>query len=142
MCFALLRLQPWKGLPESGRKQKISDLDSTFHALYAIIHWSHRGACGTHRGRKWDCSPNGLTLSWGTSGVLGRLWVCQVPPQCTLGSLGPGVRFICLQSTGDQHATSSGGGAGSHSLQLPPVLALGHVCFSAPSCAAFSTGSA
>ena len=68
MWLALLRLQPWKGLLESGRKQKISNLDSTFHALYAIIRWSPRGACGTHRGRKWDCSPDGLTLSWGTSG--------------------------------------------------------------------------
>ena len=142
MWFALLRLQPWKGLLESGRKQKISDLDSTFHALYAIIRWSHRGVCGTHRGRKWDCSLDRLTLSWGTSGILSRRQVCQDLLSAHSRTLRPGVRRVCLQGPGDWHAASSGGGAGSPSLQLPPVLALERACFSAPSWAAFSAGSA
>lgn len=50
MWFALLWLQPWKGLLESGRKQNVSDLDCTFHALYTIIRWSHTGARGTENG--------------------------------------------------------------------------------------------
>lgn len=112
MWFVLLRLQPWKGLLESGRKQKISDLDSTFHALYAIIRWSHRGACGTHRGRKWGCSPDGLTLSWGTSGILGRRRVCQDLLSALSRTLGPGVRRVCLQGLGDRHATSFRWGCG------------------------------
>ena len=39
-----------EGVLESGRKQKISDLESTFHALYTIIRCSHIGARGTENG--------------------------------------------------------------------------------------------
>lgn len=67
---------------------------------------------------------------------------CQDPLSARSRTLGPGVRRVCLQGPGDRHATSSGGGAGSPSLQLPPVLALERACFSAPSWAAFSAGSA
>lgn len=88
MWFALPQLQPWKGLLESGRKQKISDLDSTFHALYTIIRWSHIGARGTHRGRKWDCSPGQGYSFMGTSGILGRRQVCQGPQRCALWNPG------------------------------------------------------
>lgn len=84
MWFALLQRQPRKGLPESGSRQRRSDLDLTFHALCTITHWSHAGARRVHRGR------NGAALgaghfrgepvhSWQAPGV-------PSPLGCTLGT--------------------------------------------------------
>lgn len=118
MWFALLRLQPWKGLPESGRKQKISDLDPTFRALYTIIHWSHIGASRTHRDRKWDCFQGpgrsimgSRSCSWQGPGAP------KSPALCTREPPGPGVNFICLQGLGDRQATSCGNSGESPSPQ-------------------------
>lgn len=132
MWLVLLRLQPWNGLLESGRKQKISDLDPTFHALYIIIHWSHLGACETHRGRKWDCSQ-------GRGHFHGEPVVCLACTRCTKnpcgvhsGTLGPGVRLLCLQSTDDRHAANFINSGSPLLYGPPPALPLEHMCFASP----------
>ena len=125
-------------------RQEAENIRFRFHIPCIVCNYPlepQRGV-GTHRGRKWDCSLDRLTLSWGTSGILSRRQVCQDLLSAHSGTLRPGVRRVCLQGPGDWHAASSGGGAGSPSLQLPPVLALERACFSAPSWAAFSAGSA
>lgn len=127
MWFVLLRLQPWNGLLELGRKQKISDLDPAFHALYTIIHWSHLGARGTHRGRKRDCSRGRGHFHGGASCILGMHQACQAPCGVHSGTLGPGVRRICWQDTGDRHAATFVD-TGSLLRSPPPVLPLEHTC--------------
>lgn len=80
MWFVLLQLQPWNGLLESGRKQKISDLDPTFHALYTIIHQSHRGHAGPTEAENGIALGDGVIFmgnqsrSWRTPAMQSPLW--------------------------------------------------------------------
>lgn len=75
-------------------------------------------------------AENGIALgtgsfSWGTGYILCRHQVCQVPCGVHLETLGPEVRFACLQGIGDGHPANSINNGESPSTQTPTCAAPG-----------------